>query len=325
VRDCLSWPVFKMEDFPPESLLHIFKHHCITLVEVINDRSHERQISLRFQFPQDSANYADDIEAWVVTKLRQQCQVTQDILRSAGLSWARKLAVQRVPDARHVRDPLPEVAMPYLERETHERQLVNRDELIAKLKEYLTSAPPGREALIAWGTSGSDLEYIVNWLLAACACCPDIILCHQDFDPNESHGQDHIQSETESLLAPGTRGVLILSNLQHAQIDTQHWLWTEWLPEVVEPVEGRQNTAIIFIEDGAPEPSDTPLTLHSFQLRPFDESQVTNHLTYKYGCSSNWARDLALAMNPARLTPCEVIGHIRFLLNTGALSWTWTR
>lgn len=71
--------------YPPLSLLHHYKHHYISSVAVRDGKSRlDRQTAVGFLFPpQAQGSYDGDLEAWVVNKIEEQANRTQDILLSA--------------------------------------------------------------------------------------------------------------------------------------------------------------------------------------------------------------------------------------------------
>lgn len=313
VSECLRWEIYKMEHFPPLSLLHIFRHHYINLVEVGGQGDFERKIILRFQFPKDSENYADQIIKWVVTKLRRQCFLTQDILQSStGLFWYDEPQVVLMEDSRRVRDSLPPVAHRCLEKETLERPLVNREELLDKLKGYLKNPHSGNEVFIAWGEEDSDLNYLVDWLQAACECYPGVCLPYLSCYDGGTFGEDYIRSETEALLQPESRGILIIKNLQYMAEPVKRWLLDKWLVTITAPEEGRKNIVVIFGENGQP---SLPSSLNSsiLNLHNFSEADIIKTLIEKLACPTAEAQRHARSWLGNNFTPNQVINSIRFV------------
>lgn len=71
--------------YPPLSLLHHYKHYYISSVAVQDGKSPlDRQIAMGFLFPPEAQDsYDRDLVAWVVNKIKEQANRTQDILLSS--------------------------------------------------------------------------------------------------------------------------------------------------------------------------------------------------------------------------------------------------
>ncbi len=273
-----------LEEHSPETQLHNYKHHYIKPGTGVIDGAtpQDRQVFVWFEFPRDAqeAGYDAEMRTWVLNKLACECNRVKAILWQTLRLRCDKVSCRIDYDANGYRRPLPAEVRLVLEEMRCERVLVNRDELIAVLKNYLQIAPPGNEVVVAWGDTHSDLEYIAEWFLAACTCEPNRTVRYIDFS-TASYGKRDVQSETESLFAPSTRGILVLSNVQLAQIDAFRWLWAEWLPKLVKPVNNRMNVVVILGEGEASQWEDTPLTVRLFKLQHFDEKDLVKHFTSK--------------------------------------------
>lgn len=300
---------------PADSLLHIYKHHYIAQIEITSSHPSKIGFSIHFQSHPDSKYHCKDIEKMVVTKLRQQCNVTQMYLSNI-LKWDDTIAI-KVSNST-IRKKFPEIALPYLRKTTLERQIVNHDELIKKIKDYIKDPPSNNKVIIAWSESRgeSDIEHIVSWLVATCECCEEITLDCLDFDPCKSIKQEIIQSKINSLLIKKpNKQILVISNLQYAEQDIQRNLWNNWCPKVKN--ENGGNLVIIFAE-GNIIPSDH-LEDNKDNILEFTNVRIKDHLLNKCGYSNNRANELASPISC--LQPRKVIEEINGLYNGWVTQW----
>ena len=300
-----------MEKHSPETLLHNYKHHYIKPGTGVRDGAtpQDREVFVWFEFPPDAqeAGYDAEIRNWVLNKLACECNRVKAVLWETLQLRCDKVSYKIDYDTSGYRRPLPAEVHLVLEKMRCERVLVNRDELIALLKNYLQSARPGNEVVVAWGDTHSDLEYIAEWFLAACACETNITVRDIDFS-TASYGKRDVQSETEPFFAPSTQGILVLSNVQLAQIDVFRWLRAEWLPKLVKPVDDRMNVVVILGEGEASQWEYTPLTVRHIKLQQFDEEDLVKHFTSKRACSVDEAHRAATLLSS--LQPGVVIQKI---------------
>lgn len=87
--------------FSPLCLLHHYKHTYVSSIAVQDGKSPlDRRIAVGFLFPpQTEGSYDQHIEAWVVNKIEEQANRTQDILVSATkgqLRWDEKPVVAKI-------------------------------------------------------------------------------------------------------------------------------------------------------------------------------------------------------------------------------------
>ena len=126
-------------------------------------------------------------------------RLPRDSLAAVGLSWGEIRFRDGGPTDCL---PFPEAARPHLQKETLERRLINREELVGKIKDYLELTPPGNEVLMIGGEDGSDQEAIWDWLKVCVDCLPNLRLLPLDFNIDSSPQMDYINSQTEALLDP---------------------------------------------------------------------------------------------------------------------------
>jgi hypothetical protein len=153
--------------YPPLSLLHHYKHHYISSVAVQDGKSRlDRQIIVGFLFPpQAQGSYDGDLKAWVVNKIEEQANRTQDILLSATegqLRWdERKPVVAKIRyDEYGEREALPPQVQEVL------REQLQKPKPSEKEKEKNFTHPPF-EASLEVGEKGVEPkeEYASLWLL----------------------------------------------------------------------------------------------------------------------------------------------------------------
>ena len=123
----LITPLAKWADYPPESILHIYRHHYIRAANVQYSRG-VGQIYLEMEFPAGSEDYAMEMLLWIVHKLRKQCRLTGDIFADYDLVWAPEILVHWSSDDPG-RLPLPPEAQPLLRELTTRRRVVDRENL----------------------------------------------------------------------------------------------------------------------------------------------------------------------------------------------------
>jgi len=310
VVECLKPVNFKIENYPQESLMHIFKHHYITKVSISNNDSNICQIYIRFQFPDNSEKYRFDIVNSVKTKLTQQCQLTSKILQAEGLSWAEGIIVEVVEDLRSIRRPFPQSAISWLNKETCERRLVNRDELIKLLKKYINDDGSSKRVTIVSGINGSDIQYIIDWLICSYECIDGCNTVQIDFDQLLSRDNSYIENKTEQLINSDTRGFLIVSNLQYAENSVRNWLLTKHLHEIIQMNDFKQNIAVVFWEGDGHYLPEVPYPINSFELVSFSKEHVIDHLVRKRACPVNQALKHAHFLNPSEISPGSVVLRI---------------
>lgn len=112
--------------FSPLSLLHNYKQTYVSSIAVQDGRTRlDRQIAVGFLFPPQARDgYGRDLEAWVVNKIEEQVNRTQDILLSATkgqLRWDEKPVVARIRyDEYGEREALPLEVWEVLKGQTKE-------------------------------------------------------------------------------------------------------------------------------------------------------------------------------------------------------------
>ena len=112
--------------YPPLSLLHHYKHIYVSSVAVLDGKSRlDRQTVVGFLFPpQARGSYDKDLTAWVVNKIEEQANRTQNILVSATegqLRWDERPVVAKIwYDKFGVREALPDEVWEVLQRQLKE-------------------------------------------------------------------------------------------------------------------------------------------------------------------------------------------------------------
>ena len=312
-------PQAKWADYPPESLLHIYRHHYILAAKVRRQDGRGR-ISLDMQFPHDSSGdpddpdssgYAEDIIFWVAGKLREQCRLTGEIFARHGLIWAPEIDVYRHKD-HHTRIRLPKEARPVLAELTGARQVVNREALMKKLQKYARGYFPASQALLIRGEQGSDQQTLAEWFQAACRLYPEST-SHDfiDFTPNDPYHIHTIVEKIRHLRAGGKKAVCILQNLQEADKQVMEWLAGKGLAQVLCQDGAPPVFLAAFADVPTPSPGGNHLSVEN--LNRFLPEQVRLHLVGKLGCSESQARDLLTTLDPAILTPGYIAGRMKKL------------
>lgn len=139
--------------FSPLCLLHHYKHTYVSSIAVKDGKSPlDRQMVVGFLFPpQARGSYDEDIEAWVVGKIEEQANRTQDILLGATkgqLRWDEKPVMTKIRyDEYDEREALPfevwEVLKSWLKKVPGS---VSADKEVAEAREKLKEQETARQA-----------------------------------------------------------------------------------------------------------------------------------------------------------------------------------
>lgn len=311
---CLDPITSSFADYPPESSLHIYRHHYITAVEILHDLNPAR-IRLTFQFPQNSLDYGGDMINWVAAKLRRQCRRTQKIFAAQGLGWDVVIAVKRTPDNWGTRKPLPDEAKPHLKEMTSFRKVVNREELVDLLTGYLPGDFDSSQALLICGDGDSDCETLAEWLRDACAVRKEIKSDYLDINSSsETFAPMDIQTKIENLSGPQNSGIFVLSNLHRADIQLQTWaLGSEMAGLLRQP--GARPMLVVMFADQDLQPGDQAQVIKR-DLPAFSEAQVRHHLEEKLGCPDSQLQIAAIGVNPGNHSSRYIVRTMEDYQNT---------
>jgi hypothetical protein len=314
-QSCLDPIASSLAAYPPESILHIYRHHYITAVEILHDLNPAR-IHLTFQFPQNSDvfDYDADMINWVAAKLRRQCRRTQKIFAAHGLGWDVVIAVKRTPDNRGTRKPLPPEARPHLKEMTSSRKVVNREEMVTLLKTYLDGGIDSSQALLVCGAGDSDCETLAEWLRAACAVRKEINWDYLDISSLETSDPMHIQEKIVNLGDPEKTGIFVLSNLHQADIQLQTWAFGPELTGLLRR-SGARPLAVVMFADQDLQPPDQGLIIKT-DLPGFTEAQVRHHLEEKLGCPDSQLNIAAIGVNPGHHSSRYIVRTMEDYQNT---------
>ena len=276
----------------------------------INRTKIECQISLTFQFPEDSIDsYANDIVEWVVTKLQRQFHATREILKQE-FRWDN-ITVRISKDYRGIRKALPEEVIPHLGKIVLDTQLINRDELIHELDKYAEGTFFTSKGIYVIYPPKSDFETIKSWFIQSCECAGtnfELI----DFDPLESWGKNDIVECINRLLQDkeNKTGILIISNLHHNEdIDTINYLLNEGLENLLAPENDHSCATVIFTESDNVKINNQNIEKH--YLTNFTEKQIHKYLTEKLGCEEKLCKSMIPMIGlPEEIPPSTVIERI---------------
>jgi hypothetical protein len=128
--------------YPPLSLLHHYKHIYVSSVAVLDGKSRlDRQTVVGFLFPpQARGSYDKDLTAWVVNKIEEQANRTQNILVSATegqLRWDERPVVAKIwYDKFGVREALPGEVLAVLKWQLEEDPAVKHRRIDAAAPSY---------------------------------------------------------------------------------------------------------------------------------------------------------------------------------------------
>ena len=307
----------KFENFTAESFLHIYKHHYITNADLEWLGGAGHQIFIRFEFPEDSSDYDEDIKEWVVNKLQVQCHTTEKIFEEQGLAWANKIKIKKVRDDMKLRRPLPKEAISCLKRITSNIRLIDRKPLVQKLDEYAKGAfdePEGIHVVCPNNLDESDLQNIMDWFFGYCECVGTEIK-HIDFsDSMESLGKDDIKKRIDNLLEGGKKGILVVYIFRRKGYEMNEdmikWFFTDGLSKLFASENKHPCVAVICTG------FDNTLKLNrddvgnKYCLNNFTEEQMHEYLEEKLGCMDIVRESMVFGMRPEEISPFNVIMRI---------------
>src|SRR5207247_9920368 len=120
---------------------------------------------------------------WLGKRLMRQCCLTAPIVEQGTqgeLLWDDQIEFKESIDKYGVRRQLPPSALHELRRQLRAADMINRDELVAELKDEIKLR--GRFRIIEIiDQSDSDLGVLFDWLKAACDC-DGVIAIHISFE-----------------------------------------------------------------------------------------------------------------------------------------------
>jgi hypothetical protein len=295
----------KWADYPPESILHIYQHHYIRNIKVLQEGGRCR-LEVSFQFPPDSLGYAHDLIYWVAAKLLRQCRLTHGILAPYGIIWGNRIKIVRHPDSAS-RKALPDEALPYLAEITAERKVVDRQTLKGQLKPYTNGEFAATTAILVQGQRDSDHDILAQWLLSS---------CHRsrggtsyeclEYDQLGGYHIIHITDMVRRLRARSERPVGIIRNLHLADPAVIKWLFGKGFTQLLME-EGQPPLAMVAFTDGGL-PNDA---MGSFILEPLGEYQpedLRQHLK-KIGCPADHEQSILIDLEP-NLPPGYITGKM---------------
>jgi hypothetical protein len=155
-------------DLSPTASLHHHANHYVTRVEIIAGASEqERMIHVYLDLPADSQSYALSVGQWLGEKLARQGRVANAVIESGlngRLIWKLPVTFHPRTDTTGTRRPLPDAARRKLDDELSERALIDRGELVNRLKTALGEAGRRAHFLEIVDNPGSDLGVVLSWL-----------------------------------------------------------------------------------------------------------------------------------------------------------------
>lgn len=302
------------ENFTAESLLHIYKHHYITSVDLEWLGGAGHQIFIRFEFPKDSSDYDEDIKEWVVNKLQIQCHTTEKIFEEQELSWANKIKIKKVRDDMKLRRSLPEEARSCLKRIVLNIRLVDREPLIEKLDEYAKGAfdePEGIHVVCPHNLDESDFQNIVDWFLGYCECVGTKVE-HIDFsDSMESLGKYDINKRIDNLLESGKKGILVISIFRNMGYEMNEGmiklLLTDGLSKLFASENEHPCAAVICTGFNDTSKLNRDGVGDKYCLNNFTEEQMHKYLEEKLGCMDIVRESMVHGMRLEETSPFNVI------------------
>lgn len=312
-NQCFDPTRSKLENFTAESLLHIYKHHYITSVD-LEWLGAGHQIFIRFEFPKDSSDYGEDIKEWVVNKLQIQCHTTEKIFEEQGLSWAHKIKIKKVRDDLKLRRSLPEEARSCLKRIAFNIRLIDREPLVQKLDEYAKGAfdaPEGIHVVCPNNLGESDLQNVMDWFFGYCKCVGTEIE-HIDFsDSMESLGKDDIKERIDNLLESGKKGILVVYIFRNMGYEMNEGMIKSLLTDGLSKLFASENehpcAAVICTGFNDTSKLNRDDIRDEYCLNNFTEEQMHKYLEEKLGCMDIVRESMVHGMRLEETSPFDVI------------------
>lgn len=310
----LITPLAEWADYPPESILHIYRHHYIRAANVRHFRGFG-QIYLEMEFPAESEDYAMEMFLWIVHKLRKQCRLTRDIFVDYGLVWAPQILVHWSADDPG-RRPLPPEARPLLREITTKRRVVNRETLGRVLQGYAQGEFDDSHAVLIHGNGVSDHLFVAQWFESFCRAQGDKLSWGSlDFASESPYHKDAIIKTIEKLQKTGNRAICILHNLQEADKLVREWVEGKG-PAHLLSREGTLPVLLVCFSDIYLAAGEENLFCVE-KLGPFLPGEVQTHLEGKLGYPEHEARDLLITSHPGSQPP----GVIAFNMQSLEANW----
>lgn len=304
----------KFENFTAESLLHIYKHHYITNVDLEWLGGAGHQIFIRFEFPEDAFDYDEDITEWVVNKLQVQCHTTEKIFEEQELSWANKIKIKKSKDDMKLRRPLPKEAISCLKRIALNIRLIDREPLVQKLDEYAKGAfdaPEGVHVVCPNNLDESDFQNIMDWFFGYCECVGTEIK-HIDFsDSMESLGKDDIMERIDNLVESGKKGILVVYIFRNKGYEMNEGiiklLLTDGLSKLFASENEHPCVAVICSGFNDTSKLNRDDVGDTYCLNNFTEEQMHKYLEEKLGCMDIVRESMVPGMRLEETPPFNVI------------------
>jgi hypothetical protein len=302
----------KWDNFPPDSILHIFGHHYVRKIQILHEGGLCR-LEVTFQFPPDSIKYSHDLIYWVVTKLLRQCRLTYEILRPLGIIWDNKIKVVRIVDSPSRKD-LPPEARPLLAEISAQRRIVDRETVKERLLRYACGEFDSSEAILVHGLRESDHEVLGDWFLSACHCRRgETSYKYLDFNELSPYHINDIRGMVRRLRVLSNRPVAIIRNLHLPDPAVYRWLMGTGFAQLL--LAGNEPpVAVVGFADHGP-PNDESASLPVEVLAPFHQADLSRYLE-RIGCPVNSEQSILISMDTQRLSPGYVIGKMDLHLDS---------
>ncbi len=297
-KDQLSPAQANARSYPQESLLHLYKHSYITDARVSIDVYRTITISVEFHFPRGSEKLAREMKTWVLSKLRRQCRATEEIFGSDGINlrWNDKILYRETFGKPNIIAPLPQDAMPLLREMAAYHMLVDRDDLIGKLEDYINGHGADENVFIIWGSTESDLAYVRQWLINACKNRASSIICREiKLTVDSSWSPADILESSRELMQSDMNGVLIFF-VEVLEESLAEWLRDDFLPRLLNTSDDRSNTAIFFCNGQLDAIIEKYSSKNKFELGQYTKNDISSHLQSKWGCTIGQADPLSTTL-----------------------------
>jgi hypothetical protein len=312
--ECLEPSNSYLENFAPESLLHIYKHHYIRKVSLEGGITN-RTIRLTFAFPDESPTYESEMVSWVVAKLRKQIQLTQEIFSKYDLRWNRTISVRYASPEFSPRLRIPDNAVPYLHQEICRMQLIDRRKLINELTGHVKNGIAIRKLIFVKCMDQSDEATIIEWLFYICQC-HKVHHDGMDFEPIDSFTVNDLKERIEIFLQKGLPGIFVASGIHNiSNSDVSSWLYGKGV-EMMTSVKDIPILVIFFTRDDQCTQAES---LSEYILDYLTEDDLRQHFEDVMGCSKSRCEDLVNLLDPAKIPP-EAL-----LTSVDRLRKNWTR
>jgi hypothetical protein len=155
-------------DLSPLASMHHHLNHYVTRVELVRGTTRsQRSIRLFLTLPADAEAYGRNVIRSIGEKLARQATLTNGVLErtlDGGISWSLPIIMRVARDDSGARRALPQAAQQQLAYELAESDVIDRDEIIGRLRTAIGELGKRRAVIELVDSERSDLGTLLRWL-----------------------------------------------------------------------------------------------------------------------------------------------------------------